>query len=204
MTEQLHFHFSLSCIGEGNGNPFQCSCLENPRDGGAWWAAVCGVTQSRTRLKWLSSSSSSSSWQSWFQLVLLCLSVSCGGTGQQRPAAGVGALGAADLGVAEALSEEVTINLTIEPPVHTQDWRNRLLEGTNKPLCTPGPRRKEQWPHKRFTQTCLWVPRSLQQRHESAVACYRVGSIECSSVCRGSFEGGHHYLHYLLHSLASG
>ena len=56
-TEQLHFHFSLSCIGEGNGNPLQHSCLENPRDGGAWWAAVSGVTQSRTRLKWLSSSS---------------------------------------------------------------------------------------------------------------------------------------------------
>ena len=47
-TEQLHFHFSLSCIGEGNGNPLECSCLENPRDGGAWWAAVYGVTQSRT------------------------------------------------------------------------------------------------------------------------------------------------------------
>ena len=58
MTERLHFHFSLSCIGEGNGNPLQWSCLENPRDGGAWWAAVSGVTQSRTRLKWLSSSSS--------------------------------------------------------------------------------------------------------------------------------------------------
>ena len=56
-TEQLHFHFSLSCIGEGNGNPLQCSCLENPRDGGAWWAAVYGVAQSRTRLKRLSSSS---------------------------------------------------------------------------------------------------------------------------------------------------
>ena len=56
-TERLHFHFSLSCLGEGNGNPIQCSCLENPRDGGAWWAAVYGVAQSRTRLKWLSSSS---------------------------------------------------------------------------------------------------------------------------------------------------
>ena len=51
MTEQLHFQFSLSCIGEGNGNPLQCSCLDNPRDGGAWWAAVYGVAQSRTRLK---------------------------------------------------------------------------------------------------------------------------------------------------------
>ena len=56
MTERLHFHFSLSCIGEGNGNPLQCSCLENPRDGGAWWAAVYLVGQSRTRLKRLSSS----------------------------------------------------------------------------------------------------------------------------------------------------
>ena len=61
MTEQLHFHFSLSCIGEGKGNPFQCSCLENPRDRGAWWAVVYWVAQSRTRLKRLSSSSSSNS-----------------------------------------------------------------------------------------------------------------------------------------------
>jgi len=58
MTERLHFHFSLSCIGEGNGNPLQCSCLENPKDGGAWWAAVYGVAQSWTRLKRISSSSS--------------------------------------------------------------------------------------------------------------------------------------------------
>ena len=58
MTEQLHFHFSLSCIGEGNGNPLQCSCLEKPSDGVACWAAVYGVAQSRTRLKRLCSSSS--------------------------------------------------------------------------------------------------------------------------------------------------
>ena len=58
-TEGLYFHFSLSCIGEGNGNPLQCSCLENPSDGGAWWAAVNGFTQSQTRLKRLSSSGSS-------------------------------------------------------------------------------------------------------------------------------------------------
>ena len=56
MTERLHFHFSLSCTGEGSGNPLQCSCLENPRDGGSWWAAVYGVAQSRTWLKQLSSS----------------------------------------------------------------------------------------------------------------------------------------------------
>ena len=71
-TERLHFRFSLSCIGEGNGNPLQCSCLENPRDGGAWWAAVYGVTQSRTRLKRLSSSSSSiKHWSSAFLVVVL-------------------------------------------------------------------------------------------------------------------------------------
>ena len=64
-TEWLHFHFSLSYIGEGPGNPLQCSCLENPRDGGAWWAAVYGVTQSQTRLKWLSSSRVTYTWRCW-------------------------------------------------------------------------------------------------------------------------------------------
>ena len=54
MTERLHFDFSPSCIGKGNGNPLQCSCLENPRDGGAWWAAIYGVAQSWTQLKRLS------------------------------------------------------------------------------------------------------------------------------------------------------
>ena len=58
MTERLHFHFSFSCIGGGNGTPLQCSCLENPRDRGAWWAAVYGVAQSRTRMKQLSGGSS--------------------------------------------------------------------------------------------------------------------------------------------------
>ena len=65
----LHFHFSLSCIGEGNGNPLQYSCLENPRDGGAWWAAISGVAQSRTRLKQLSSSSSSKLRKDFFSLL---------------------------------------------------------------------------------------------------------------------------------------
>ena len=73
MTERLHFHFLLSCIGEGNGNPLQCSCLENPRDGGAWWAAAYGVAQSQTRLKRLSSSSSPTY---LFLLLLLLLLVS--------------------------------------------------------------------------------------------------------------------------------
>ena len=73
-TERLPFHFSLSCIGEGNGNPLQCSCLENPRDRGAWWAAVSGVAQSRIRLKRLSSSSSSILyWCFSFWLTSLCI-----------------------------------------------------------------------------------------------------------------------------------
>ena len=71
-TERLHFHFSLSCIEERNGNPLQCSCLENPRAGRAWWAAVCGVAQSWTRLKRLSSSSSSSRYYS--ELITLTFS----------------------------------------------------------------------------------------------------------------------------------
>ena len=68
-TERLHFHFSLSCIGEGNGKPLQCSCLENPRDGGAWSAAIYGVTQSRTRLKQPSSSSSNTENYIWYLVV---------------------------------------------------------------------------------------------------------------------------------------
>ena len=73
MTERLHFDFSLPCTGEGNGNPLQCSSLENPRDGGAWWAAVYGVAQSRTRLKQLSSSNSSSRTSLVVQWLRVCL-----------------------------------------------------------------------------------------------------------------------------------
>ena len=74
LTEQLRFHFSLSCIGEGNGSPLHCSCLENPRDGGAWWAAIYGVTQSWTQLKRLSSSSSSYVIIQYYILSLFCVS----------------------------------------------------------------------------------------------------------------------------------
>ena len=84
-TERLHFHFSLSRTGEGNGNPLQCSCLENPRDGGVWWAAVYGVAQSQTQLKWLSSSNHFSRnedgvrciWRSIPAQHLECLSIFC-------------------------------------------------------------------------------------------------------------------------------
>ena len=95
-------------------------------------------------------------------------------------------------------------NPTIELPELTQDWGKRLLEGTNKTLWAPGPRRKEQWPHERLTQSCPWGSRSLRRRHGSAVACCRVGGTECSSEWMGPFEGGRHYLYYLHHSLASG
>ena len=77
-TERLHCHFSLSYHGEGNGNPLQCSCLENPRDGRAWWAAVCGVTQSWTRLKRLSNSSSS------LLCAKFCIIVSSGDIADQK------------------------------------------------------------------------------------------------------------------------
>ena len=65
-TERLHFHFSLSCIGEGNGNPLQCSCLENPRDGRAWWAAVYGVAQSRH--DWSDLAAAAASWYTCFRI----------------------------------------------------------------------------------------------------------------------------------------
>ena len=83
MTERLHFIFSLSCIGEGNGNPLQCSCLENPRDGGVWWAAVYGVAQSRTQLKRLSSSSSSSSRYIYIMCSISRLDFSHGSDGKE-------------------------------------------------------------------------------------------------------------------------
>ena len=94
-TERIHFHFSLSCIGEGNGNPLQCSCLENPRDSRAWWAAVYGVAQSRTQLKRLSSSSSTvaathstplAPWQAAVHLFLEHLQIACRSqVGQEEP-----------------------------------------------------------------------------------------------------------------------
>ena len=75
MIEQLHFHFSLSCIGEGNGNPLQCSCLQNPRDRGAWWAAVYGVAQSRTQLEWLSSSNSRRHVEKNFTIIIFVINI---------------------------------------------------------------------------------------------------------------------------------
>ena len=80
----------------------------------------------------------------------------------------------------------------------------QTLGGHKQNFCAPEPRRKEQRPHKRLTQTCPWVSRSLWQSPGPAVACYRAGGTDCSSACMGPFEGGHHYLHYLHHSLASG
>ena len=81
---------------------------------------------------------------------------------------------------------------------------NKLSKGTNKTLWAPGARRKEQWPHKRQAQTCLWVSRSLRGWRGSAVACCRVRGTKGDRACRGPFEGGCHYLHYLRHSLVPG
>ena len=88
--------------------------------------------------------------------------------------------------------------------LHSNGGHKQILEGTNKTLYAPGPRRKEQWHHKRLAQTCLWVPRSLCWRRGLAVACYMVRGTECASACRRPFEGHCHYLHYLHHSLVSG
>ena len=83
-TERLHFHFSFSCTGEENGNPLQCSCLENPRDGGAHWAAVCGVTQSQTQLKRLNSSRSPLGRTGWISLMSKGLSTVFSNTTVQK------------------------------------------------------------------------------------------------------------------------
>ena len=90
----------------------------------------------------------------------------------------------------------------LTPPQSRQNLQGlgKQTFGGNKALCTPGPRREEQWSYKRLTQTCLQVSRSLRQSHGLAVACCRVGGTQCSSACMGPFEGGHHYLHYLHHS----
>ena len=125
----------------------------------------------------------------WARPAVECLSVSCGGTGQPWPAAGVWTLDTVDLGMAQPSWRRSPLTPP-ELPEHTQDWRNRLLEGTNQTLCAPGCRRKEQWPHKRLTQTCPWVSRSFWQRRGSAVACYGVWGTECSSTCTGPFEAG--------------
>ena len=107
-TERLHFHFSLSHIGEGNGNPLQCSCLENPRDMGAWWAAVYGVAQSQTRLKRLSSSSNIKKGKQLYNFIKYLMMTSGEGNGNplqysclENPMDG-GAWWAADHGVAKS------------------------------------------------------------------------------------------------------
>ena len=97
------------------------------------------------------------------------------------------------------LLEEVPINPTTEVPELTQDWETDSWRAQTEP-CAPGPRRKEQQPQKRQTQTCSGVSRSLQQRRGSVVACCRTGGTECS----GPFERGCHYPRYLHHSLAPG
>ena len=83
-------------------------------------------------------------------------------------------------------------------------WGNRLFEETNRTLCAPGPRRKEQWPHKRLTKTCPWMSRSLQRRHGLVGAGCGAGDTECSSGCMGPVKGSRQYLHHLHCSLASG
>ena len=120
--------------------------------------------------------------------------------GQQWTPAGAGTLGAADLAVAYALLEEVAINPTIELPDLTQDRGNRLLEGTNKTLCMPGSRRKEQWPQEADPDLPVSVQESLAEAWVGRGLLQGRGH----TACLGPLEGGRHYLHHLHGSLASG
>ena len=122
-TERLHFIFSLSCIGEGNDNPLQCSCLENPRDGGAWWAAISGVAQSQTRLNRLSSSSSSSRLYSLKALCMLHAPQSCTTSYQSLIATG----GKATTG-GVSLQMETKFCFRLHSRISTSDKLVRLLK----------------------------------------------------------------------------
>ena len=144
MTERLHFYFSLSCIGEGNGNPLQCSCLENPRDGGAWWAAVCGVAQSWAWLNQLSSSSSSRTRDHLLKNCVVVQGQNSGSNGVQTNPTGVpGSHTHRSHPAASCLERVTALSLPREFCVHGAD---SLISGlpvlSQKPaswLCGPGP-----------------------------------------------------------------
>ena len=132
----------------------------------------------------------------------LRLSVSFGGTGQQWTAAEAGALGAADVGMALVFLKEITINPTTELPELTQDWEiDSWRAQQNLVHQDPGERSS---PHKRLDPDFSRSVQESPQRRGSVVACCRLGGTECGRTCPGSFEGGHHYLHHLHHSLAPG
>ena len=122
--------------------------------------------------------------------------------GQQGTATGTGDLGAADLGMAYTLLEEVAINPAIELPELTQDGKTDSWRAQTEPCVHQDPGERSSDPT-RLTQTCSGVSRSLQQRCGLAVACCRAGDTEYSSACVEPFEGDCHY-HYLHHSLAPG
>ena len=124
----------------------------------------------------------------------LCLGVSWGGTGQQWPATGAGALGAADLGVALALLEEVAINPTIEPPELTQDWETDFWRAQTESYMHPDQGEGSSDPIRDWPRLARQGP-GVSGGCESVEACCRAGGPECSSVCMGPFEGGQHYLH---------
>ena len=128
----------------------------------------------------------------WARPAFECMNVSYRGTSQQWPAAG--ALGAAEVWHKPSWRRS--------PLTHYRATRTYRTGKTDS--CRAQTKPCVHWPHKRLTQTCLWVSRSLQQSHGSAVAWCRVGGTEYGSACMGPFEGGHHYLHYLHHSLTSG
>ena len=132
----------------------------------------------------------------------LCVSVFCGGMGQQWTAAGAGALGAVDLCMAKVLLEEASINPTIEPLELTQHWETDSWRAQIKPCVHQDPGERSSDPTRdgpRLAHECPGV--SLVDAWVS-IGLLRVGGTACSSVCMGPFEGGSYYLHYLHHSLA--
>ena len=130
----------------------------------------------------------------------LCLNVSCKGTGQQGTDAGAEALGAGDLGTAYAFLEKVTINPTIDLPELTQDWETDSWRAQIKPCGHHDPQQRSS----DSTETDPDLHVSVQESPVEAwlVACHRFGGTACNSACMGPFEGVHHYLNYLHHSLA--
>ena len=125
MTERLHFHFSLSCTGEGNGNPLQYSCLKNPRDGGAWWAAIYGVAQSQTRLKRLSSSSSSKE-DMWFTKDTWRVGCCCVQFPQSFPASGSFPMSWLFASGGQSIAASVSTSVL---PINIQGWFPLRLTG---------------------------------------------------------------------------
>ena len=161
MTERLPFHFSLLCIGEGNGNSLQCSCLEHPRDGGAWWAAIYGVEQSRTRLKWLSSSSSKCYLCTKAFLVAQLV--------KNLPEMHETWVGSLDL--EDPLEKDMATHSS------TPAWKIPLTEETGGLQSVGSQRVRHDWSNWARTYTCALTNKSYQRKQEGEMTNNEIASI---------------------------